>query len=481
VLPRASVSPVIASNTRFSLSVTDTFRFNKCLSFSIEDEDILSDSELVYYANTEALVSQKSYVLFDIEECEPGSCVFDEADLSKIHIVPLEDFINSFIEFFPNQQAAYCEQCLNHYSYCSTGQGSYFDNVDFENDGAFCYGGHQYEMINCGQCWDMGCFAGGGGDDNGMDDVSAWIEEMAGCKATNTNWQDFPLYTGLTCNSEGDGVEFGVFLDQGCKQYLPERSFEKVVAADDWTLLVQSPSIIEDMFTSSMTCRDGSEIRYMNAYQPVYGSDGSSSYNQQEAEAEAEFEQEVNAEGNDCGLGESINLSCLDLFQDNVKGLSLANCLNTAPSWYYSANGNATAADDDGQSYNGDINSDWKKIGLYSYDLSTSDLNDMGKVCHLVAKKYRKGNHQNVFNEEGSGSMFDYSAAKSNYDNKDGHDNVVNTWGVSPNALSFGEKFIFYLFGIIGACLLVLGAVRVFKKNTTPAVETLGKDIPLIS
>jgi hypothetical protein len=77
--------------------------------------------------------------------------------------------------------------------------------------------------------------------------------------------------------------------------------------------------------------------------------------------------------------------------------------------------------------------------------------------------------------------MFDYSAAKSNYDNKDGHDHVVNTWGVSPNALSLGEKFIFYLFGIIGACLLVFGAVRLFKKKTTPAVETLGKDIPLIS
>lgn len=456
------------------------------MSFAIEDDDILQDSQLIYYANSGVIVSQKSYVLFDIQECEPGNCVFDESNLSKIHIVELEDFIDSFIEYFPNKKAAYCQQCQNQYNYCSSQDGSFFDNAVFRNGGAFCYGGQQYAMINCAQCWQMGCYDGY--DDSSLGTVNEWIEEMAACKATNTWWKNYPLYTSLTCNAAGDGVEFGVFIDESCKTYHRQKAFQNVVGQDDWQMLFQSPSMIEYMFTSSMTCKDESAIKYMNAYQPVYSSNSDSS-----SSSSSSLQDVVEQEGNTCQLGEEINQSCLNLFQENTMGHSLDDCLNTVPAWT-SSNNNENSG---GQSENEDIDEEWIASGLYRYELSTSDLNDMGKVCHLIANKYAyyasggsvgallssygKVQHKNVFNEEGSGSMFNYDSAKNNYYSKAQHDTVVNSWGVKAQKMSLGEKLTFTLLGV-GTFLLVIGAlVRVcLHKWRQQRVEVVDKGLPLI-
>ncbi len=458
---------------------TDTVRFNKCLSFAIEDDDIVQDSELIYYANSGVIVSQKSYVLFDIQECEPGSCVFDESNLTKIHIVPLEDFIDSFIEYFPTKKESYCQQCQNHYSYCSSEDGSFFDNAVFRNGGSFCYGGQQYAMINCAQCWEMGCMDGT--NEEGLGAVNEWIEAMAACKATNTWWKNYPLYTGLTCNAAGDGVEFGVFLDATCKTYHRQKAFQNVVGETDWQMLFQTPSVIEYMFTSSMTCKDESGIKYMNAYQPVYGSSGESS-----------LQNVVEQEGNTCQLGEEINQSCLNLFQDNTMGFSLGDCLNTVPSWTSSyTNENAE------QSYNEDIDEAWIANDLYRYELSTSDLNDMGKVCHLISNKYAyyasggsvgslvssygRGKHTNVYNEEGSGSMFNYDSAKNNYYSQAQHDTIVNSWGVKAERMGLAEKLTFILLGVGTFVLMVAAAVRMYKhKSRQTRVEIVDKGLPLI-
>ena len=464
--------------TRCLFPSTDTVRFNKCLSFAIEDEDIVQDTELIYYANTGVVVSQKSYILFDIQECEPGSCVFDESDLSKIHIVALEDFIDSFIEYFPAKKEAYCEQCRNHYSYCTSQEGAFFDNAVFRNGGSFCYDGQQYAMINCKQCWQMGCLSEG--YEEGIGEVNEWIESMAGCKETKTWWKNYPLYTGLTCNTEGDGVEFGVFIDDSCKTYHRQKSFRNVIADDDWQMLFQTPSIIEYMFTSSMTCKDDSGIKYMNAYQPVYGYSSNS-----------DFANAVAKEGNTCELGEDVNDSCLTLFQDNTMGYSLADCLKQVPSWSGSNNNNQNNDQDD----NYELDEEWVANSLYRYELSASDLNDMGKVCHLIANKYAyyasggsvgalvssygKGTHQNVFNEEGSGSMFNYNTAKNNYYTKEQHDIVLNSWGIKADRMTLAEKLTFILLGV-GSFVIVIAAVARWCKSRQSRVEFVDKNLPLI-
>jgi hypothetical protein len=466
------------------LPTPDTVRFNKCLSFAIEDQDILDDTELIYYANAGVVVSQKSYILFDIQECEPGSCVFDESDLSKIHIVALEDFIDSFIEYFPTKKEAYCKQCQNHYSYCSSEEGTFFDNAVFRNGGSFCYGGQQYAMINCKQCWDMGCLSEDYAD--GIGDVNEWVESMAACKQTQTWWKNYPLYTGLTCNTEGDGVEFGVFLDDTCKIYNRQKSFRNVIADDDWQMLFQTPSLIEYMFTSSMTCKDESEIKYMNAYQPVYGNNGNGNAN--------DLESAVTNEGNTCDLGEDINESCLTLFQENYMGYSLADCLNQVPSWSGNNNNNNNNQNG-GEDENDTIDEDWIANSLYRYELSASDLNDMGKVCHLIANKYAyyasggsagalvssygKVQHKNVFNEQGSGSMFNYNSAKNNYYSKEQHDTVVNSWGVKASRMTLAEKLTFIFLGIGSFFIAVAAGVRWYKSRQT-RVEFVDKGLPLM-
>lgn len=480
------------------------------MSFAIEDADLIADEELVYYAQNGIIVAQKSYVLFDIQECEPGSCTFNEADMSRIHMTTLEDFIASFIEYFPNKKEAYCSQCLNHYDYCTYGDGKFFDNAVFRNGGAFCYAGQQYRMINCGQCYSMGCLSGDNGDESDAD-VGAWIEEMAACKQTNTQWKDYSLYTGLTCNADGDGVEFGVFVDQNCKHYHKQKAFQNVIQEDDWQMLFQMPSVIEYMFTSSMSCKDDNEIKYMNAFQPVYGSNGNGgNYNnnnnaQNEADEE-EFEENVEKEGNTCQLGEMINESCLDLFQYNLNGVSLADCLKTVPVWVGNPNYNENGNNNQNNNYDSQyIDQDWVANNLYAYELSANDLADMGKVCHIIANKYAyhtsggkvgavlstysgsgrsSGNseHQNVYSADGSGSMFNYDAAKNNYYSKDQHDTVVNSWAMQKNGASLVEKLIFGLLGTITGVLMFLAGVRVWKaKRFNNKVEYVDKNLPLIA
>lgn len=410
------------------------------MTLSLQDSDITLDDELIYYASTGVIVAQKNYVLFDIQQCEPGNCVFDESDLSSIHMVALEDFVESFIEYFPNKRESYCENCETHYQYCAN-VGTFFDQATYRNGGGFCYEGQQYELINCSQCTQMGCYSGNQYSDS-WEEVGEWVSEKAGCSATGSYWKNYGLYTGLMCNSAGDGVEFGVFLDEECKQFHTQKSFENVISNDDWAMLYKMPNVIEFMFTSSISCKDYDTVQYMNAYQPVYGEDGG-----------------------DCENTDDINQSCLDLFQDNEDGYSLKDCLS---------NGRRTEENDVDQQ---DVNQAWKKNGLYNYDLSASVAADSSAVCSIVAKKYT-GNHQNLYNDEG---MFDYDSAKNNYYNDEQHDKVVNSWGKRDSSLSFGEKIVFYLLGLGALAMVGLAAMRVHKSQATQTVETPDKDLPLMS
>lgn len=440
----------VAENWDLPFNGEYTVRFNKCMTLTLQDEDIAADDELVYYASSGVIVAQKNYVLFDIQQCEPGNCVFDESDLSAIYMVPLENFVESFIEYFPNKRLDYCTACENHYQYCAN-VGTFFDQATYRNGGGFCYEGEKYELINCSQCKQMGCFGGADQYYDSWEEVGQWVTEKASCSATGGYWNDYPLYTGLMCNGAGDGVEFGVFVDQECKQYHTQKAFDKVISNDDWTMLYKMPNVIEFMFTSSISCLDENNVQYMNAYQPIYGQDEE-----------------------DCENMDSINQSCLDLFQENEDGYSLSDCLSLGAG----ANGRRTEEQNEQQQMSQqDMNKVWKNYGLYQYDLSASTYADSAAVCNLVANKYL-GNHQNVYNEEG---MFDYNSARNNYYNKDQHDKVVNSWGKRDSGLSVGEKIAFYLLGLGALAVVGLAAIRVYKSQSPTTVETIDKELPLVS
>eukprot|EP00934_Nitzschia_sp_Nitz4_P001801 Nitzschia sp. Nitz4//scaffold15_size197535//106483//108073//NITZ4_001586-RA/size197535-augustus-gene-0.211-mRNA-1//1//CDS//3329537739//1801//frame0 len=445
-----------------------TVRFNKCLSFSYEDIDLVADEDLVDFAQDGTLVSQKSFVLFDIAECEPGNCVFDERDLSKVHMVSLQDFVASFIQYFPNKRASYCDQCNMHYKYCMSGDGTYYDSATFLNGGSFCYNGTQFEMINCGQCAKMGCYGSSSYYDT-WDEVGEWLVDYAQCQQTGTYWQNFPLYSGLMCNADGDGVEFGVFLDYECTKYNTQKQYKKVVKSNDWSMLSKMPSLIEFMFTSSISCKDDNEVKYMNAYQPIYNDWG------QLVEGEEEMEQVFEEEGNTCKLGESINDSCDALFLDNELHFSLADCLRSAPEW--SSNYQYSQQYSNEYYDTSDVDADWKALRLYKYDLSMSDLNNLGQICHKVALAYNSGKHTNVFSESGSGSMFDYSSAQNNYYASSLHDTVIPL-----RRLSGGEKFVIYLLEFIAVGVVAFAGYRVYKhKYENGQVQLVDKDLPLMS
>ena len=247
------------------------------------------------------------------------------------------------------------------------------------------------------------------------------------------------------CNTAGDGVEFGVFIDQECKQYHTHKSFENVISDDDWSMLYKMPSVIEFMFTSSISCEDDSNVQYINAYQPVYGEDDET-----------------------CENYDDINQSCLDLFQENAQGSSLADC----------ARRRTEEVDWDEQAMTQQqLNQAWRTNDVYSYDLSGSAYADNSAVCSVIASKYLNG-HSNLYRHDG---MFDYNSAKNNYYNADQHDQVINAGG-KKDGLSVGEKISFYLLGLGALAMVGLAAMRIVKAQTPQTLERTGsKDLPLMA
>jgi hypothetical protein len=424
-----------------------TIRFNKCMSFAVQDGDLIGDEDILSYAQSGTIVAQQSYVLFDVEVCEPGNCVFDEADMSKIYMVPLETFMYSMIEYYPNMREQYCESCETHYNYCIKGNGRYYDTGTYMNGGEYCYEGEQYKLINCHQCTNYGCFGGSYATQKyeNYDSVAEWIEEMAYCKETGTYWGNSALYTGLMCNEEGDGVDFGVFVDEDCKYYHKEKSVMKVLQQDDWEYFYKMPDAIEFMFTKSLSCKDVSEVNYMNAFQPVYENDND----------------------DQCEIGEQINDSCASLFGDY--GVPLDGCGSADDQdWNYEEE------DDDNEYQYSGIDDIWKSSGLYNYDISYSAAQDQSSICQIVADKYLSRNHQNVYGPQSSSSMFSYS-------NSNDLDVKKNAWGKRERS-SAGDKFAYALLAGAVAFIAIYAGRRYYKATQTKEIElNHNKDLPLIS
>jgi hypothetical protein len=112
---------------KLPINSNTTVRFNQCMSFAVEDEGILEDGTLLQYAQSGVITAQQSYVIFDVETCVPGNCVFDEGNLEKVYMVPIEIFLTSMVDYYPSKRQSYCQACTNFYSYCTEGNGRYYD------------------------------------------------------------------------------------------------------------------------------------------------------------------------------------------------------------------------------------------------------------------------------------------------------------------------------------------------------------------
>lgn len=425
-----------------SVSSSTSIRFNKCMTLSVEDEGLLADQTLMEYAKNGTIVSQQSFVLFDVQDCEPGNCVFDESDMESVYMVPLEVFLNSMVGYYPNKRETYCDECYNFYNYCTSGGGGYFDTGTYANGGEFCYKGQEYKLINCNQCSSYGCYGSYNNEDaqeyQNMDNTLEWVDEVTACKDLDSTWQNYELYGGMMCNQDGDGVEFAVFVDQYCRYYHKGKSFQKVIQSDEFGYYYKAPEVVQFMFTNSISCAADDDVTYISANQPAYQDDGG-----------------------ECNSYE-MNDSCSNLF--GGLSLSLATCSNGGDAASYNQNENYD-----------ENHADWDESGLYDYQLSKEVAYDESAICEIIGDVYKSGDHKNLYDENGSGSLFEYN------NSKDPDKKKFNPFGVKNGAdFSALDVFAYLLLAAATLNIAYLAYKRYRRAVTRLVVNNSDKNVPLI-
>jgi len=407
-----------------------SIRFNTCMSFTAEDPNLIQNGDLLPYAQDGTLIPQQSYVLFDIQNCLPGNCVFNEDNLSYVYMVPLQTFLFSMIYYYPKRREEYCEACQEFYQYCTMGKGIYYDTAVYANGGEYCYEGEQYKMIDCHQCRAYSCYTNRNAYQD-WDDITDWFNQITQCQATGGQWKNQDLYAGMMCNSQGTGVEFGIFADDECSLYHTKKSYQKTMQGNDFYYYSRAPEIVEFMFTNTLSCM-ADETKYITAYQPVYGED-------------------------ECQEKETLNSNCQYLLEDEYT-LPLSDC---------QANNDNENQDND--AYDGDFSSQtWRQYGMGSAQISYENAQDASTVCQIVKQTYRYNynTHRNIYDEEASGKMFAY-------DTSDDTD--------KRQRMSFLGLIGYLVLGLTVTSLAILGLTRYYKSKTRQEITFAPKALPLMS
>ena len=90
--------------------------------------------------------------------------------------------------------------------------------------------------------------------------VSEWIEGLAGCQETGKQWNGLDLYTGAMCSPHGDGVELAVFANDECTWYTKKafQDYYNPYAEDDngnnVNYLMYAEDFIKSAFSEVTPC-----------------------------------------------------------------------------------------------------------------------------------------------------------------------------------------------------------------------------------
>jgi hypothetical protein len=101
-----------------SLTVNDSIQFNSCVSLSPElsddeQETIASSQTLLGYWQTGDIMTEKSFVLFNI--CQTEYCSYEAED--SLYMVDLQTYMG-LTAYRPQRFNNYCEACENAYDWC---------------------------------------------------------------------------------------------------------------------------------------------------------------------------------------------------------------------------------------------------------------------------------------------------------------------------------------------------------------------------
>ena len=99
-----------------SISGDNSIQFNKCVSLTTEpaDNDIFYSEENLSYVQRGAIVSAKSYVMFNV--CETDYC--EKGGSDNLYMADLNTYLSATISYFPNRRNYYCQACEHSQKYC---------------------------------------------------------------------------------------------------------------------------------------------------------------------------------------------------------------------------------------------------------------------------------------------------------------------------------------------------------------------------
>jgi hypothetical protein len=380
------------NQNQYGITSDYSVSFGECVTLKMKDNNLLADG-FVDYTKSGHLLSEKSYVVFTM--CPYGDCS-TAMDGDYSYIVDIDTFITALSWYLPTKKENYCNQCERNMGYCD---GSYAAAVaeaeaaqaeadaaeaegaeaegeqDAEGEQAAEGGGRRLSTyIDCDLCNEYECFAVNDDDaaadelinyDNAYD----YITGLINCQDTGLVQDDMALYAGLICNSDGTGVEVGVFLDNACTLYTTSASFSSILTSDDTAYLEKASELITYMFTTDIPCLED-RTEYTNPYD------------------EGEEHEQNNENQN---LGEWCN----DLFNgEAVQSLSACEA-------------------EENDDVNNDDNADaWTAVNYYTWDLTFNDAEEAAKTCYVVQQWGGDYKSHHVYNTKQSGSVFDYSQGK---------------------------------------------------------------------
>ncbi|CAJ1964546.1 unnamed protein product [Cylindrotheca closterium] len=413
-------------NQGFEITADYSVKFNECLTLNVLNNQEEEGGENQDGGNNvDHATSIVDYVIVDVISSYDGSV--------KQFAVDLVTFVTTLANYIPDQMTEYCEACDYDYCYNNNGQNddgannngdANQDNGDEnqngegqdgegqegegqdgegqdgegEDGGARFLANQQNGKIvytDCDTCSNMSCF----NDNNNADGDNAndvysnenalqWLLNVGECQEINEDYYNYQnadgyqLYAGYTCNSDGTGMDIGVFADEECS-ILTTTTFAEVVENGGYGASYQSMSsgLVHRVFQQYFDCMN---TEYINPGEDQNNQQNDNANEDEDAQFEAnEYCQALVQEG-----AVAMDEACED---ENGDGEN---------NYEYDENGNPWGQYTD---ENGDI--------VY-YDIQ--DDEDGEQVCMAIQGK--NGEYTTAL--EGGSQLYDYTTTK-NINNDD--------------------------------------------------------------
>ena len=235
---------------RVELTSNFKIQFNTCLTMETENYNLMYDN-LISYTKAGTLVSVRNYVLFDV--CDGANCV------QQTYVVDLPSFIEAVMDYGPSRQDAICEACVTY------GEEVCGDAYVYNHNGGRLL---QYDVFTedmCGLCEQYECWEDTDGDQQmDFDAIEEWIASIAECSENSVYWQGLTTYSGWMCNTDGSGIEIGVFLDDTCRMYNKNLNYVDMMQDQDYQYFYQSQNIVPSLFQDILECRDMADVEFVD-------------------------------------------------------------------------------------------------------------------------------------------------------------------------------------------------------------------------